>query len=210
MIGLYACCYYSSLLFFLWSLNYLSFVVTVFVTVVHWVPFFACVMYEWTICFYEHCFYFRYRDSCYFILYVIIIIVYFGNVIKYKFVLTVFPNVRPHTCTCSLLSSPVPFLVPISYLIHSFTNPSFYKVHSLYNWMPPYVVYLLPPLIIRMSRISDSRYHGLGHSTNENHRRAPRGYINPRSSVKWKIATRYQGTLSFLPCRSNLFHPRPG
>jgi hypothetical protein len=52
----------------------------VFVTVVHWVSFFACVMYEWTICFYEQCFYFRYRDSRYFILFVIIIIVYFGNV----------------------------------------------------------------------------------------------------------------------------------
>ena len=55
-----------------------------FVTVVHRVSFFACVMSE-------HCCYLRYRDSRYFILYVIIIILYFGNV-KYEFVLTVFPK----------------------------------------------------------------------------------------------------------------------
>jgi hypothetical protein len=60
--------------------------------------------------------------------------------------------------------------------------PSFYKVHILYNWRPPYFVCLLPRVIIRMSSISESRYHGWRHSTIENLRRTPRVYINPLSS----------------------------
>jgi hypothetical protein len=77
-----------------------------------------------------------------------------------------------------------------------------YKVHSLYNWRPPYFVYLLLPVILRISRISESRYHGWGHSTNEKHRRTARGYINPLSSAIRGDCDPLPGTLTIWPCCS--------
>ena len=81
-----------------------------FPTVVHWVSFFACVMYEWTICFYEH---FLFQVP-WFALFHIVCNYYhcvFWECFKYKFVLTVFsPTSDPKRAP--FLVRPFPFLSP--------------------------------------------------------------------------------------------------